>query len=198
MSWWIKGKLAKHDRILLNHYPCSVYASAPDEDEEGVIKHAVDEVEYENPGQDLWIAYKLWGLIGSDTGKKLSKLIDEEIIVEANKVSELNETFDPDNDEPEEMFLTKHVIHQDHNRQMSVLLKTLPNEIKEITDENYQIKLDKLDYVLSKAPELVSSWTQESGAKYYTLVNSLSQAQGPEWFLGHALRLGRDIYWDDD
>lgn len=193
-SWWIKGVLSREERKQLNcPYFCQVYASNPGEDEEGVIKEEFDAVQYEKPWRDLSIATDLWDLTGSDKGEKLWKMVREEIKIETNKIYDI----DPGED-PENMLYEQYVIDQEKIQKMLSLLEGLEEAVFELTDDKFRVKPEKLEHVMHRVPRLVHSSTQEDGTVVHTLVNSLGQAEMPVWFLKHALRLGRDIYWDDD
>lgn len=194
MSWWIKGILSKEDRKLLNYYPCWVYSSNPEEDEGGrVIKHDVDEVEYEHPSRDLGVAEDLWDLIGSEKGDELTRIIREEIRTEKNKVYDY--IFEGEDVGFEE--IEQYIINQESIRKMLSILERFEEPfLLDWTDKAYRVRPEKIDYVLQNAPDLVQIQQGENGTQVYSLSNTLAEAQGPEWFLRQALRLGRDIYWD--
>src|SRR5919199_1757214 len=120
----------------------------------------------------LYRAIDLWNLLKSDKGHKLFRLLKDEIEVEREDGSRI---------------MTRGQIEQ-----VLALLDGLEDALYTLTDKNWRIRPEQVDYVLQQNPSLVTSW-QQDGQWVYTLSNTLGDVLGAAFFLKAALRLGREV-----
>ncbi|KST65687.1 helix-turn-helix domain-containing protein [Mastigocoleus testarum] len=130
----------------------------------------------ENYWSALYKAIALWKLLEDERGQQLYNLLKEEI--EINIVDEVP------------------VITLEKIKKVLSLLAGLDEALYAISEKDWFIKPEHIDYVLKNESDLVSSWQNTDGKWVHTLANSLSQVQGAEFFLKGALRVGREVELD--
>lgn len=162
------GKVTDEDRKTFDEpYLFSIRSRAKGDEEDGVYN--------EKGWRDLYAVVDLWNLLGSDKGQQLDRMMKE---VESNRFEE-------------GLFrLTLPQIER-----ILELIDGLEAAVKPLIDENWHLRPEHVEEVRRKDPyaDVVTSYQRSDGKMVYSLDETLSKALGAEWFLKHALRLGREI-----
>lgn len=166
MGFWLKGTI---EEIGCEGEGC---ANCP--------YRIMDEESYACTAEKYWsalyTAIALWKLLNNKRGEQLYNLLKNEI--EVNIIDEVP------------------VMTLENVKKVLSLLTGLDKALYAISEKDWFLKPEYVDYVLKHEPDLVTSWKNPDGKWVHTLANSLGKVQGAEFFLKGALRVGREVELD--
>jgi hypothetical protein len=123
----------------------------------------------------LYRGMQLWSLVDPDKAEALKRLLKDEV-----------EQEDAEGRVVVSPALAGRIVEQ---------LRDLDQALLRISDDNYHLRPDSVEPVLSQASYLVDSWT-EGGRTVYTLANTLQDVRRARHFLDRAAQLGRAVAFE--
>lgn len=135
---------------------------------------ADDGVYYDRGRSGIAAAIDLWGLLGSDRGRQLQRLMGAEIEVDADERG-------------------RHLVTVPQIEKVLAHIAGLKAALDHVVDENWYVRPRFVEAVRRAAPGLIVRRRQTDGSWRDSLDETIGAALGVEWFLSRAVKLNRAV-----